>query len=106
MTEENENMNNDVFEVGKNLLDLLVVQPPERSISFLLDDSGYAAVEALVSLAEEKLPKNMSKIQAAALETLKPLLEQPANSYVNMNLTEEDIKALSKVLEYVERELK
>jgi hypothetical protein len=47
----------------------------------------------------------MPKIQAAALETLKPLLDQEANTYVNMNLSEGDIKALNKVLEYVEREL-
>lgn len=106
MTEDNENMEKNVFEEGKTILDLLIAQLPEKSISFLLDESGYSAVEALVVIAEEKIPKNMPKIQASALETLKPLLEQPANSYVNMNLTKEDIKALSKVLEYVERELK
>jgi hypothetical protein len=109
MTEENENIENDennVFTNAKTLLDLLVVQLPERSISFMLDDDLFASVEALVALAEEKIPKNMPKIQAAALEALKPLLEQSPNSYVNMNLNEEDIKAMAKLLEYVERELK
>ena len=47
----------------------------------------------------------MPKIQAAILEALKPLLEQSPNSYVNMNLNEEDIKAMAKLLEYVDREL-
>ena len=108
MTEENEITENEeynVFTNAKTLLDLLVVQLPERSISFMLDDQLFASVEALVTLAEEKIPKNMPKIQAAALEALNPLLEQSPNSYVNMNLNEEDIKAMAKLLEYVDREL-
>ncbi len=106
MTEENEGIETDVFTTAKTLLDLLVGQLPEKSISFMMDDDLFAALEALVTLAEEKIPKNMPKIQAAALEALKPLLDQPANSYVNMNLNEDDIKAMAKLLEYVEREIK
>ncbi len=105
MVEDNENDQSMVYENGKNLLELLVAQLPGRSISFLMDEPLYESVEALIGITEDKLPKNMPKIQAAALESLNSLLEQQTNNYVNMNLSKEDIKALAKVLEYVEREL-
>ena len=53
-TENNEDVENNVFTNAKTLLDLLVVQLPDRSISFMLDDDLFASVEALVVLAEEK----------------------------------------------------
>lgn len=93
------------LQLAKELLEALTAGMPERSISFALDANLKAVIENMLVLAEERIPKNMQVIRGSLEDILGWIAGQEVNTYVNLNLTEEDQRALIKLLEFVEKDL-
>lgn len=100
-----EDTNNSSIQLALQIITTLNSIPPHTSLSFVLDQSGLDALQEIAEIVEEKFPKNMTNMRAAAIETLAPLTEGHPNVPLNVNLTEEDIKALQKIQEILERDL-
>ena len=101
MAEENNGIPQLGIEIASTLSELM----PEKSLSFSLNKEGFEAVNWLVELTEEKMPKNMHVLKENAMEALTPITEGDAGTPLNVNFTEDELKALAKVLEIAEREV-
>jgi polyhydroxyalkanoate synthesis regulator protein len=92
-----------IYRLGKEILAKLASLRPEKSFSFVLNEDGHEAIRALIELTEEKMPKNMNRLLESAMATFIPLSEFEPGTPLNVNLNEDDIKAMEKVLELAER---
>lgn len=92
-----------IHQIGKEIISALVSLRPEKSFSFVLNEEGHQALKALVDLTEEKMPKNMTRMLDSVVETLSPLTNYEPGAPLNVNLNEDDLKAMEKVMELVER---
>lgn len=92
------------WDLGKEIVGTLAELKPDSSFSFILSENGHRAVQAVYDLTESDMPGNMPRLQEAALEVLKPLFDDPAGTPLNVNLDENDVKAMGKVLELIERQ--
>ena len=97
--------NNGIQQLGVQIASTLSELMPERSLSFSLNEEGFEAVNWLVELIEEKMPKNMHVLKENAMEALTSITEGEVGTPLNVNFTEDELKALEKVLEIAEREM-
>jgi hypothetical protein len=96
---------NGVQQLGVQIIGTLSELMPERSMSFSLSEEGFEAVRWLVELTKEKMPKNMHVLKESALEALTQISKGKAGTPLNVNFSEDELKALAKVLEIAEREV-
>jgi hypothetical protein len=97
--------NNGIQQLGVQIASTLSELMPEKSLSFSLNEEGFEAVKWLVELTEEKMPKNMHVLKENAMEALNLITNGEAGIPLNVNFTEDELKALAKVLEIAEREV-
>ena len=88
-------------EIVENLIEL----KPYTSLSFVLNDDGFAAIEETISLAEWGIGRNKTRIKEAALRVLNRLVAHPAGSPLNVNLTEKESESMDEVLWQIDRAL-
>lgn len=105
MEEKSENGNKvqHIHQIGKEIISVLMNLRVEQSFSFVLNEEGHQALQALVDLTEEKMPKNMTRLLESAMETLSPLTNFEPGDPLNVNLNEDDLKAMEKIMELIER---
>jgi hypothetical protein len=97
--------NNGILQLGIEIASTLSELMPEKSLSFSLNEEGFEAVNWLVELTKEKMPKNMHVLKENAMEALTQITEGEAGTPLNVNFTEDELKALAKVQEIAEREV-
>lgn len=92
-------------ELAKQIMDQLSQVRPEQSLSFVLNDDGFAAIDASIKIAEWGIGGNKPKLKATALEILNAINEVSVVEPVNINFTEYEIKSMGEVLEVLTKAL-
>jgi hypothetical protein len=90
---------------GKEIIEHLAGLKPYTSLSFVLNEEGFTAVDEVKRLAEWGIPGNRTKLKQAAMDVLTPLLEFPHDTPLNVNLTEFDVKSMGEVLMVIDRSM-
>lgn len=92
-----------IYSIGREIVSVLAGLQPGKSFSFILNEQGISALKALCQLYEEKIPQNMTRIKESLDQILLPLSNEEPGIPLNLNLSEDDIRAMEKVLDLVDR---
>jgi len=92
-----------VYHIGREIASSLAGLRAEHSFSFILNEEGHVALKELIDLSDDKIPKNMTRIKESIDEVFGSLSDKEPGTPLNVNLSEDDIKAMEKVLELVDR---
>lgn len=103
--EQKVNIDIEIVELAKQIMDQLSRVRPEHSLSFVLNEDGKAAIGESIKIAEWGIGGNKPKIKATALEILNAIDEVSVGEPVNINLTEYEIKSMGEVLEVLTKAL-
>ena len=96
-------INPDLLENAREIFSTLAQQRPEHSVSFVLSNEGFRAVEDTIKVVEWGIGGNKSKLKSTALEILAWISSVPNGAPVNVNLTEYELKSMGEVVEAIEK---
>ena len=103
--EETVNIDIEIVELAKQIMDQLSQVRPEHSMSFVLNEDGKAAIGESIKIAEWGIGGNKPKLKATALEILNAIDEVSVGEPVNINFTDYEIKSIAEVLEVLNKAL-